>query len=293
MTISIDQQAGFCPGVVRTIQNVETEIANSGNKGVYIIGEIIHNPQEISRLKNMGLTTVSVNDLKSLPTDSHIIIRAHGEPPSTYDEIQKYNLQLNDATCPLVRNLQHRVEHYYQSGYGILIYGKKDHPEVIGLCGVCCNTCIVIDDRDVIPTELPVKRKTVLLSQTTSDYSKFNEICRQVSELFRKSGAEHLLQIENTICANVSSRETKLKDFVSQNDVVVFVAGRNSSNGRSLYNTCCTVSANVHFIESEKELKAEWFSSAENIGITGATSTPKWFLNEIEQKIKQLLTLRN
>lgn len=289
MTINIDEKAGFCPGVVRTVNNVESVISGEEKKKAYIIGEIIHNPQETERLKNMGLITITSDDLPDLQKDSTVIIRAHGEPPETYRKIMHLHLNFIDATCPLVRNLQKKVSDYYQSGYRIFIYGKKNHPEVIGLRGVCDDNCTVFDDHAVIPPDFDTQTDTVLLSQTTSDINKFNELANQVTEYFRSRGDEGHLKIENTICANVSSREEKLKEFVSQNDAVIFVAGRNSSNGKSLYNTCRSVSDKVYFIESEKELKKEWFSGAENIGITGATSTPKWFLHEIGMLIDHMI----
>ncbi len=292
MKITIDETAGFCWGVVRTIDTVEEILKNNTEKDVYILGEIIHNPPEIHRLEAKGLKTIVHEDLDRIgPENSVVIIRAHGEPPKTYAEAGRLGLNLVDATCPLVKNLHAKVREYYESGYQIVIFGKKEHAEVIGIRGVCNDECIVIKNAEEAISQLDFSRRAVLVSQTTMDRATFASIAAEIEEHFIQSGpgGKELFTAKDTICKFVSGREDRLAEFVKSNTVIVFVAGKKSSNGKSLFNFCHSINPRTYFIESPEELEAEWFSGAESAGITGATSTPQWYLARIKEELEEMV----
>lgn len=279
MQINIDENAGFCWGVVQTVEKVENTLNN--NDKVHILGEIIHNPQEIKRLSQKGLNTISLKDLDNVDTDAKIIIRAHGEPPETYKKLKDRKFDFIDATCPLVMNLQKKVSKYYQNGYQIIIFGKYDHPEIVGLRGVCENNCVVIQNIDDIENLVDFTKKTAIFSQTTINERDFKNIVELLKPKFHNTE----FVVNNSVCRFVTAREINLKEFAKKNEMLIFVAGKNSSNGKSLFNICNSVNSNIHFIESIEELKPEWFKGINSVGITGATSTPLWYLTEVKKHI--------
>jgi 4-hydroxy-3-methylbut-2-en-1-yl diphosphate reductase len=289
MQVVIDKNAGFCWGVVRAIEIAESELNASGK--LYSLGEIIHNPVEVERLKEKGLETISHDDLKNVK-DAKVLIRAHGEPPSTYEIAKKYGVEIVDATCPVVTKLQSRVRKFYLDGYQIVIFGKKDHPEVIGLLGQCDGNAIVIKSLEEVDN-VPLKGKTVLFSQTTMSKDLFYkikaELEKRVEELVVINPEEEVDFIaKDTICRQVSNRDDKLREFSRSVDVVVFVAGKNSSNGKVLYEICKQENPRTYFIETPKELDAKWFENCDKVGVTGATSTPQWLMEEVKKAIERL-----
>ena len=285
MTIQVDKNAGFCWGVVQTVDKVESTLADNSNENVSILGEIIHNPQEIKRLADKGLRTIKHSDLAELNKSTKVIIRAHGEPPATYQQAEALGVELIDATCPLVKSLQKKVAKYYNEGYQTVIFGKKDHAEVIGLRGVCNDDCIVVRTPQEALYSIDFTKKTVLFSQTTMDGITYGQILDAMRQKFEELNKGELLVVQNTICKYVSDREDNLKQFARDNQIVIFVAGKSSSNGKSLYNICLSANPNTYFIESADELNREWFAEIETVGITGATSTPEWYLNHIKEVI--------
>ncbi len=291
MKVTVDNNSGFCWGVVRAIDFAEAELVKSNR--LYSLGDIIHNPEEIERLGEKGLRTISHSDLGDIK-DAKVLIRAHGEPPSTYEIAKKYNLEIIDATCPVVTKLQERIKKFYDDKYQIVIFGKKEHAEVIGLRGVCNDEAIVVKSVEEALLKMDFSRKTVLFSQTTMDKPTFYAIkealSRKVKDLVvgtMEDIAKNFLA-KDTICGQVSGRDKKLREFAAQNDVIVFVAGRNSSNGKVLFEICKGENQSSYFVENENELQAQWFENAESVGVTGATSTPQWLMEKTKQAILNL-----
>ncbi len=291
--ITIDTSAGFCWGVVRTIDIAERELQN-GNRLVSL-GDIIHNPREIERLHDLGMETISHDDIAGLEPGTKILIRAHGEPSSTYRQVRSRGFELVDATCPIVAKLQERIRKFYDEGFQVVIFGKKDHAEVIGLRGVCGNDCIVIKSLDEAKTLVQLDRRTVLFSQTTMDKPTFHAITdwlkARISELVVGSMEDLAIEFhaKDTICGQVSGREQKLRAFAAENDVMLFVAGRKSSNGRVLFDICREANPNTHFVEDLADIEPAWITGARRIGITGATSTPHWFMREVRDTLFTLI----
>lgn len=289
MKITIDKNSGFCWGVVRTIFMAEQELDKTQN--LYCLGEIIHNPEEIHRLEAKGLKTVYRDDFPKI-TNSTVLIRAHGEPPETYRQADKYGITLIDATCPVVTKVQERIRNYDVQNYQIVIFGKKNHAEVVGLLGQVKGRGILISSLEEVAS-VDVSQKTVLFSQTTMDKTAFyrirDELKKRVNELIVDTFENEAIQFitKDTICGQVSGREMKLREFAKQNDVILFVAGKTSSNGKVLFNICKEVNANSYFIENENELLLEWLDDAESVGITGATSTPHWLMERVKLFIKE------
>jgi 4-hydroxy-3-methylbut-2-en-1-yl diphosphate reductase len=294
LRIDIDRHAGFCWGVVRTIQIAEDELAQ-GN-ALVSLGDVIHNPGEIKRMNELGMRPVSADELPALPAGTRVLIRAHGEPPETYRAAQGLGIQLVDATCPVVTRLQERIRKFHDDGYQIVIFGKKDHAEVIGLRGVCRDDCIVVLSLDEARSAVDLTRKTVLFSQTTMDKPTFNaikEYCEtRIAELVVDSMEQLAVEFhaKDTICGQVSGRETKLREFAAGHDVVLFLAGRKSSNGKVLFDICRDANPNAHFIEDASELDASWFGDAATVGISGATSTPHWQMDQVRDAVAALVS---
>lgn len=288
MKVTVDRNSGFCWGVVRTIDIAEEEM--QGGEALSSLGPIIHNPMEIERLREKGLETVSLEDFGHL-RGRRVLIRAHGEPPSTYARAQQLGITLIDATCPVVTKVQERIRRFYDNGYQIIIFGKKDHAEVIGLVGHTNNEAIVITSVAEIDT-IDLNRKTVLFSQTTMDKATFYEIAgvlrEKVAEFVVGTFEESAIDFhaKDTICGQVSGRDKKLREFAASNDVMIFVAGRNSSNGKVLYDICADANPRSHFIEQPAELQEEWFRGAATVGISGATSTPQWLMERVREAIE-------
>ncbi len=294
MQINIDQSSGFCWGVVRTIDIVEETIDKNQGRPTYILGEIIHNPMEVKRLAERGLVTIEHKDLDTLPEQSDVIIRAHGEPPATYQRADNNKINIIDATCPLVQTLQQSVRKFHENEFQIVIFGKPQHPEVKGLLGVSNNESIVVQTVEDALNNVDFSRKTVLLSQTTMDKPTFYAIKDALEKRIEGlvDGGEidtNNLITKHTICRFVSGREEPLIEFAKENDVMVFVAGRNSSNGKSLYQVCKEANEKTYFIEKHEEIDLSWFEGAEKIGISGATSTPQWYMEEVKSAINSRL----
>lgn len=297
MNINIDSNSGFCWGVVRTIQIAEDQLAEARrSSNTYVLGNIIHNPREIERLEAKGLRTISTHDFPRLAnTGAKVIIRAHGEPPSTYRAAWEHGIEIIDATCPVVTKLQERVRKFWDQGYQIVIFGKKEHAEVLGVRGVVGDECIVVKSVEEAKESVDVSKKTVLFSQTTMDrqtfYSIRDALKSRVSELIVGTMEEIATEFhaKDTICGQVSGREEQLRVFAQQNDVVIFVSGRASSNGKVLYNIARSENPHTYFIEDKTEINPEWLEGADSTGITGATSTPRWFMQEVAEHIKSVI----
>jgi 4-hydroxy-3-methylbut-2-enyl diphosphate reductase len=256
------------------------------------LGPVIHNPVEIERLRKKGLATVTHADFASL-RGQKVLIRAHGEPPSTYELARQHGVTLIDATCPVVTKVQERIRKFYDKGYQIVIFGKKNHAEVIGLIGQTNNEAIVVSTVEEV-SQVDPARKSVLFSQTTMDKETFYRVAdalrARIADVeigtFEESAIE--FHAKDTICGQVSGRDKKLREYAAANDVMVFVAGRDSSNGKVLYAICRDANPKTYFIEDEAELKGEWFAGAATVGVSGATSTPQWLMERVRNAIESL-----
>jgi 4-hydroxy-3-methylbut-2-en-1-yl diphosphate reductase len=293
MKVRIDASAGFCWGVIRTIDIAESELHTNGDQTpLYVLGDIIHNPMEIDRLKHEGLRTIAHRDLQSVG-NGKVLIRAHGEPPATFEKARELGIQVIDATCPVVRKVQERIRKFYESGYQVVIYGKIDHAEVIGLVGQTDGKAIVIKSIEEI-TKVDLNKKTVLFSQTTMDKQTFyrlkEEFQRKIKDVIVESFEDQAIEFhaKDTICGQVFGRDKKLRDFASQNEVMIFVAGKTSSNGKVLFHICEEANPRTYFVESEKDLQPQWFYGIETVGISGATSTPQWLMERIKKNIEEI-----
>ena len=290
MRVEIDNNSGFCFGVVNAIQLAEKEL--SQNEKLYCLGDIVHNSAEVERLKNKGLVTIGHEQLKTL-NNCKVLLRAHGEPPETYEIAIKNNIQLIDASCPVVLKLQNNIKLGFDAilrkGGQIVIYGKEGHAEVNGLVGQTNGKAIVIgsaDDLHKIDFTKPVN----LFSQTTKSIEGFYAIQEEIkNRMITAQGTEDIEFIANdTICRQVSHRQPQLREFVKKHDIVIFVSGKKSSNGKMLYQVCKEENPNTYFVSDTDELQTEWFLNAHSVGICGATSTPRWLMEKIAHKINQL-----
>jgi 4-hydroxy-3-methylbut-2-enyl diphosphate reductase len=297
MIVSIDSFSGFCWGVVRTVKIAEQTLEANHQAPVYVLGHIIHNPKEITRLEHRGLETISVEDFPRLKgTNAKVIIRAHGEPPETYRKAMEYGIEIIDATCPVVTKLQERVRKFYDQGYQVVIFGKRDHAEVIGVRGVCNDECIVVLSVADAASMVDLSKRTVLFSQTTMDRATFLAIKEFLQQRVHELIVDEMRDIavefhaKDTICGQVSGREDQLLEFARKNDVVVFVAGRASSNGKVLYNVAKSANPRTYFVEDINEINPSWFENVATVGISGATSTPHWHMKEVQRYIENLET---
>lgn len=285
MYVEIDDKSGFCFGVVRAISEAERALSAGG--GVCSLGDIVHNRMEVQRLESLGLQTISRADIPMLE-GQRMLIRAHGEPPSTYALAQQHNIEIIDATCPVVAALQKRVKRAYElmseRGGTVVILGKRGHAEVVGLTGQVDEQATVVEceaDLEAIDFGRPI----YFLSQTTQSIALFESLCEKMR---RRLPDESMLTVDDTICRRVSSREEHLRTFARRFDVVVFVCGRKSSNGKVLFEICRAENARSYNIEEAGELRAEWFEGASTVGVCGATSTPEWLMREAADAIMKL-----
>lgn len=284
MRVEIDEQSGFCFGVVRAISEAEGAL-KSGS--VASLGDIVHNRVEVQRLEALGLHTISHNDIPTI-AGKRMLIRAHGEPPRTYDLAREYNIEIIDATCPVVAALQRKVKAAYdrmnEVGGTVVILGKRGHAEVVGLIGQVNEEAVVVECEEDLE-QVDFTRPIYFLSQTTQSIDRFNHLASIMRE---RLADESLLCVDDTICRRVSSREEHLREFAQQHDIIIFVCGRKSSNGKVLYNICHRANERSYNIEEASELQREWFEGVESVGICGATSTPKWLMQEIAGAIAQI-----
>ncbi len=275
LQVHIDQHSGFCFGVVYAIEMAEEILDEKGY--LYCLGDIVHNDEEVSRLTAKGLKIITHKDLRRLRNEN-VLIRAHGEPPSTYEVAINNNLTLIDASCPVVLKLQNRIKNSFDKEETIYIYGKHGHAEVIGLLGQTNNKAIVFQDLNEL--DIPSLPKSITLySQTTKSTDKFYEI----NEILKENGIT--VNTNDTICRQVSNRDKELRDFAEKYDKIVFVSGTKSSNGKVLFNVCKERNPATFFVSNSNQVVKEWFLENDSIGICGATSTPMWLMEQVQQRI--------
>lgn len=278
LTVEIDPNSGFCFGVVYAIEMAEDILDETGM--LYCLGDIVHNDEEVRRLESKGLKIINHEEFKHIKNAS-VLIRAHGEPPSTYQLALENNIELIDASCPVVLKLQNRIKNSFDKEEKIYIYGKHGHAEVVGLLGQTNEEAIVFQNLEELDLATMPKEIT-LYSQTTKSTDSFYEINKVLAE----NGIK--VNTNDTICRQVSNRDKELRDFAKNYDRIVFVSGTKSSNGKVLYNVCLDQNPNTYFVSSVADLKAEWFSKNERVGICGATSTPMWLMQEVQQHLQHL-----
>jgi len=275
LKVQIDQNSGFCFGVVYAIEMAEDLLESEGH--LYCLGDIVHNDEEVKRLESKGLKIISHDDLRSLH-DANVLIRAHGEPPSTYQLAIQNNLTLIDASCPVVLKLQNRIKNSFDKKDKIYIYGKHGHAEVIGLLGQTNDEAVVFQSLEELDLDTLPKSIT-LYSQTTKSTDAFYEIKAKLE------AAGITLNTHDTICRQVSNRDKELRAFAQQYDHIIFVSGTKSSNGKVLYNICKENNPRTYFISNKTELQKEWFTEHSSIGICGATSTPMWLMEDVRDEL--------
>ncbi len=278
LSVDIDINSGFCFGVVYAIEMAE-DILEEDHQ-LFCLGDIVHNDEEVKRLENKGLQIIDHDELKQL-RDAKVLIRAHGEPASTYKLALENNLELIDASCPVVLKLQNRIKNSYDKEEQIYIYGKHGHAEVVGLLGQTNNKAVVFQDlAELDVATLP--KEITLYSQTTKSTDKFYEI----NQVLNENGIT--VKTNDTICRQVSNRDKELREFAKKFDVIIFVSGTKSSNGKVLYKVCSDQNNRTHFVSSIGDLKSEWFGENERVGICGATSTPMWLMEEVKSHLEKL-----
>jgi len=286
MKVIIDKYSGFCFGVVYAIQMAEAILETE--KKLYCLGDIVHNNKEVERLNNIGLKIINHDDLKEIK-DCKVMIRAHGEPPSTYDIALKNNIQLLDASCPVVLKLQHQIKEGYEEikelDGQVIIFGKEGHAEIIGLLGQTNNEAIIVTTKDDLK-KVDFSKSIYIYSQTTKSPAAYNTITTEIEKRVKMSSKKDVRYIVyDTLCRQVSGREPQLKQFSDDNDVIIFVSGRKSSNGKMLYQSCKSININSYFISDVNELDTDWFLKVESVGICGATSTPRWLMEQVQEAI--------
>ena len=282
LQIEIDNGSGFCFGVTTAIQKAEEELAK-GNK-LYCLGDIVHNGMECERLRNMGLITINHDEMRELH-HVKVLLRAHGEPPETYELARQNNIEIIDATCPVVLQLQKRIKKQYEAGAGqIVIFGKQGHAEVLGLVGQTAGNAIVIEHFDDV-TQLDFTRDIYLYSQTTKSLDEFHRIIEYIQQHI---SPEATFRSFDTICRSVANRMPNISQFATRHDLILFVCGRKSSNGKVLFNECLRVNPNTHLIEGPEEIDSSWLSGIKSVGICGATSTPKWLMEQCRDALLKM-----
>ena len=293
--IEIDEGSGFCFGVTTAIKKAEEELGTS-NKTLYCLGDIVHNGMECERLKDLGLITINHDDLRELH-DAKVLLRAHGEPPETYELARRNHIEIIDATCPVVLQLQKRIKKQYdesipllQEGKGevtpaqIVIFGKKGHAEVLGLVGQTQSNAIVIENFDEVK-RLDFSRDIYLYSQTTKSLDEYHRIIEYIQQHI---APEATFRSFDTICRSVANRMPNISQFAARHDLILFVCGRKSSNGKVLFNECLRVNPNTHLVEDAHEIEPAWLEGIQSVGICGATSTPRWLMEQCRDAIQQL-----
>jgi 4-hydroxy-3-methylbut-2-enyl diphosphate reductase len=291
MKVDIEPGSGFCFGVENAVRIAEEAL--EGGQQVYCLGEIVHNEVEVARLRDLGLVTITHEEYAKLH-DTNVLVRAHGEPPSTYSMAKQNNITIIEATCPIVHSIQEKIikirKVAEQTNGQIVIFGKEDHAEVIGLLGAAGGKGILITGKQEMG-KIDFTRPVWLFSQTTRSKSEYDLVAEIIRLNLEKEGKDHPgndLKVYKTICRQVSDREPQLRDFARQHDVIVFVSGKKSSNGQMLYNVCRGENKRSHFISSPGEIDPEWFSGAQNAGVCGATSTPRWLIRQVAEAVEKI-----
>lgn len=285
MKVTIDANSGFCFGVVFAIQMAEDELNTNGT--LYCLGDIVHNNMEVERLQSKGLKIINHEEFRNLK-NTKVLIRAHGEPPETYRIAIENNIELIDASCPVVLKLQNRIRNGFEHlGEGqLVVYGKPGHAEVNGLVGQTNGKAIIVEsmeDLDMLDFTRPIQ----FFSQTTQPTSGFSEMLAEIRRRMQASGSESSLMLEanDTLCRQVSNREPQLREFSERHDVVLFVSGKKSSNGKVLYEVCKEINPRTYFVSTKEEVDPSWFQGDESVGICGATSTPMWLMEEVARSL--------
>ena len=281
--IEIDEGSGFCFGVTTAIKKAEEELAQG--KTLYCLGDIVHNGMECERLREMGLITINHEEMEQLH-DVKVLLRAHGEPPETYELARRNNIEIIDATCPVVLQLQKRIKTQYDESADkqIVIFGKKGHAEVLGLVGQTHSNAIVIESFDEV-TKLDFTRDIYLYSQTTKSLDEFHRIIDYIQSHISPDAT---FKSFDTICRNVANRMPNISQFATKHDLILFVCGRKSSNGKVLFNECLRVNPNSHLIEDPQEIQPAWLEGIQTVGICGATSTPRWLMEQCRDAILRM-----
>lgn len=313
LTVDIDSNSGFCAGVIRAIGKAEEFLTTDrsdmhGNSKLYSLGAIVHNDAELTRLMDKGLVTIDKDDLDEM-VDAHgesLLIRAHGEPPSTYVQAESLGFNIIDCTCPVVLQLQKSIkdayEHQKEAGKGqIIIFGKPGHAEVLGLLGQTENTAVVVENTLMLEEAVSEGRilldvPTEIFSQTTKSPAEYVRLCARLEEMMagynemsvERFKGRQILNVHDTICSQVAKRHERLSKFALEHDVIIFVSGKASSNGKVLCDLCKSLNIRTYHIDNVSEIKREWFRADDKVGICGATSTPKWLLVEASKHVLEL-----
>lgn len=284
MIIEIDNGSGFCFGVTTAIHKAEEELDKTGH--LFCLGDIVHNSNEVERLKKKGLITITHEQLRELH-DVKVLLRAHGEPPETYEIARRNNIEIIDATCPVVLQLQRRIRKSYNESKDeelpqIVIYGKRGHAEVNGLVGQTEGSAIVIESLAEID-RIDFNRDIYLYSQTTKSLQEFLTL---VKEIEQRAGSGVKFKSFDTICRSVANRIPQIRAFAARHELVLFVCGKKSSNGRNLFNECVDANSNSHLISNENDIDPSWLDGINSVGICGATSTPSWLMTQVKEHIE-------
>ena len=308
MKVEIDRQSGFCGGVIRAIKKAESFLAEHPGENLFSLGAIVHNDAELARLHKLGLTTIDYDDLSQTRDagGKTLLIRAHGEPPVTYFRAESAGFRIIDCTCPVVLDLQKSIREAYgrQCTEGvdgqIIIFGQIGHAETLGLMGQAANAVVIQDLNMLVEAvgkgTVDISRPIEIFSQTTKSPAEFAQVCSYLEDSMSSSlnmdvaefrGTDRL-KVHNTICTQVATRQARLSDFAARHDVVIFVSGKASSNGKVLSALCKKTNIRTYHIESSEELREIWFSPDDNVGVCGATSTPRWLLEEVASKILEI-----
>lgn len=286
MKVTLDKDAGFCFGVRNSISEAE-ELLAKGHK-VKCLGQIVHNEGEISRLEKLGVEFIDYEEYKTIKNEI-ILLRAHGEIPETYEIAKTNNIKLIDTTCPIVSSLQKKVfcswEEVMEKGGQVVIFGKENHPEVKGLNGQTGRNAIIVENKNDI-SKINFENTIHLFTQTTNAWNSFDEIRKIIIEIAEKKGVD--VYSKSSICGQIVNREDSIINLAKTNDVVIFVAGKYSSNGKTLFGICKSINEKSHYVSSAKALKKEWFEDVTNIGVTGSTSSPVWLLKEVKEEILKI-----
>lgn len=290
MKVTIDKEAGFCFGVARSISFAEEYVSENGK--VKCLGQLVHNEMEVKRLEKLGVEFITKEQFSNLK-NSCVLIRAHGEPPETFKIAESNNIKLIDATCPIVSSLQHKVycswEDISANGGQIVIYGKEGHPEVEGLNGQTGKNALVVKNKEDIK-KLNFKKPIHLFAQTTKDRNGFEEIINEIQRGIESDGSAETVdfKVNNSLCKHVSNRENAIIKIAQENEIVLFVAGKKSSNGRMLFEICKKHNQNSFYVGDVNEINFDWFKGLKKVGITGATSTPQWLMDKVGMELRML-----